>query len=141
MVTSIGEPCFLTKTRSVEAFDVYQKAKKKDLEQNHWGTSLYLADIYRLRGSLTEALGSYRQVLKQKPDHVESLFHAGYIAFKLGQRGEAMQFFENSIGDRSKHAGAAANFAALEARDNRKSNPGRKPTGVTLREVTEVNPK
>src|SRR5215216_5582073 len=70
-----------------EAFDVYQIAKKKDLEQNHWGTSLYLADIYRLRGDLTSALGSYRQVLKVKPDHVESLFHAGYICFKLGQLG------------------------------------------------------
>ncbi|HEU4872461.1 MAG TPA: tetratricopeptide repeat protein [Pyrinomonadaceae bacterium] len=125
----------------IEAFDVYQIAKKKDLEQNHWGTSLYLADIYRLRGSLTEALGSYRQVLKQKPDHVESLFHAGYISFKLAQLGEAMQFFKKLMAIDPKHAGAAANFAALDARDNevRKSRKEATP-GVTLREVAQANP-
>jgi tetratricopeptide (TPR) repeat protein len=126
----------------VEAFEVYQIAKKKDLEQNHWGTSLYLADIYRLRGLLTEALGSYRQVLKQKPDHVESLFHAGYIAFKLGQRGEAMQFFQKLLATDPKHAGAAANFAALDARDNEVRKSRKEPTpGVTLREVADANPK
>lgn len=125
-----------------DAFDVYQIAKKKDLEQNHWATSLYLADIYRLRGSLIEALGSYRQVLKQKPDHVESLFHAGYIAFKLGQRGEAMQFFQKLLAIEPKHAGAAANFAALDARDNEVRKSRKEPTpGVTLREVADANPK
>ena len=124
-----------------EAFDIYQIAKKKDLEQNHWGTSLYLAEIYRLRGALTEALGSYRQVLKEKPDHSESLFHAGYISFKLGQLGEAMQFFKKLLTVDSKHAGAAANLAALEARDNegRKSRKEATP-GITLRDVAQANP-
>jgi tetratricopeptide (TPR) repeat protein len=125
----------------IEAFDVYQVAKKKDLEQNHWPTSLYLADIYRLRGSLIEALGSYRQVLKQKPDHVESLFHAGYISFKLGQRDEAMQFFKRLLAIDPKDAGAAANFAALDARDNEVRKSRKEPTpGVTLREVADANP-
>ena len=125
----------------VEAFDVYQIAKKKDLEQNHWGTSLYLADIYRLRGLLTEALGSYRQVLKQKPDHVEALFHAGYISFKLGQLGDAKQFFKKLLIVDPMHAGAAANLAALEARDNEGRKSRKEPTpGVTLREVVQANP-
>lgn len=124
-----------------EAFEVYQIAKKKDLEQNHWRTSLYLADIYRLRGLLIEALGSYRQVLKQKPDHVESLFHAGYISFKLDQLGEAMQFFKKLLTVDSMHAGAAANLAALEARDNEGRKSRKEPTpGVTLRDVAQANP-
>jgi TonB family protein len=124
-----------------EAFDVYQIAKKKDLEQNHWRTSLYLADIYRLRGDLTSALGSYRQVLKVKPDHVESLFHAGYISFKLGQLGEAMQFFKKLLTIDPKHAGAAANLAALEARDNEGRRSRKEATpGITLRDVAQANP-
>ena len=125
----------------VEAFDVYQIAKKKDLQQNHWRTSLYLADIYRLRGVLTEALGSYRQVLKEKPDHVESLFHAGYISFKLNQLGQAMQFFKTLLTVDPKHAGAAANLAALEARDNEGRKSRKEPTpGITLRDVAQANP-
>ena len=124
-----------------EAFDIYQIAKKKDLEQNHWKISLYLADIYRLRGALTEALGSYRQVLKEQPDHVESLFHAGYISFKLGQMGEAMQFFKKLLTVDPKHAGAAANLAALEARDNEVRRSRKEPTpGITLRDVAQANP-
>lgn len=124
-----------------EAFDVYQTAKKKDLQQNHWGTSLYLADIYRLRGDLTSSLGSYRQVLKVKPEHVESLFHAGYICFRLGQLGDAMQLFKKLLTIDSKHAGAAANLAALEARDNEGRKSRKEPTpGITLREVAQANP-
>jgi tetratricopeptide (TPR) repeat protein len=124
-----------------EAFDVYQIAKKKDLEQSHWRTSLYLAEIYRLRGSLTDALGSYRQVLKQKPDHIESLFHAGYICFKLGQLDEATQFFKKLLAVDPNHAGAAANLAALEARDNEGRRARKEPIpGITLREVAQANP-
>ena len=126
----------------VEAFDVYQIAKKKDLEQNHWRTSLYLADIYRLRGDLTSFLGSYRQVLKEKPDHVESLFHAGYICFKLNQLPDAMQFFKKLLTIDPKHAGAAANLAALEARDNEGRRARKEPTaGITLRDVAQANPE
>ena len=124
-----------------EAFDVYQIANKKDLQQNHWQTLLYLADIYRLRGDFPSALGSYRRVLKEKPDHVESLLHAGYICFKLGQLGDAMQFFKQLLAIDSKHAGAAANLAALEARDNEGRRSRKEPTaGITLRDVAEANP-
>jgi tetratricopeptide (TPR) repeat protein len=124
-----------------EAFAIYQIAKQKDLEQNHWQTSLYLADIYRLRGDLTHALGSYRQVLKEKPDHVEALFHAGYLSFKLDQRGDAMQFFKKLLTVDPKHAGAGANVAALEARENEVRKSRKEPTpGVTLREVAQANP-
>ena len=124
-----------------EAFAIYQIAKQKDLEQNHWRTSLYLADIYRLRGDLTLALGSYRQVLKEKPDHVESLFHAGYICFKVNQLGEAMQFFKKLLAIDPKHAGAGANLAALEARENEVRRARKEPTpGATLRDVAQANP-
>ena len=124
-----------------EAFDVYQLANKKDLEQNHWGTLLYLADIYRLRGDFPSALGSYRRVLKEKPDHVESLLHAGYICFKLGQLEDAMRFFKQQLAIDPKHAGAAANLAALEARDNEGRRARKEPTaGITLRDVAQANP-
>ena len=124
-----------------DAFVIYQIAKQKDLKQNHWRTSLYLADVYRLRGDLTQALGSYRQVLKEKPDHVESLFHAGYICFKLNQRGEAMQFFKKLLAIDPKHAGAGANLAALDAEENEVRKSRKEPTpGVTLRDVAQANP-
>lgn len=124
-----------------EAFVVYQIAKQKDLQQNHWKTSLYLADIYRMRGDLTQALGSYRQVLKEQPDHVESLFHAGYLCFKLNQLVEAMQLFKRLLAVDPKHAGAGANLAALEARENEVRKSRKEPTaGITLREVAQANP-
>ncbi len=125
-----------------EAFEAYlQKVKKLDLNQTHVDSSVYLAEIYRIRGQHNLALGQYQIVLRQRPNDVESLFQAGYLAFKLNQLGQAKDYFQRLLQVDPKHAGAAANFAALEAEHNEnKKRSDQKTPGVTLREVVQANP-
>lgn len=125
-----------------EALEAYlQKVKKLDLNQTHVDSSVYLAEIYRIRGNHSLALGQYQIVLRQRQNDVESLFHAGYLAFKLDQVGQAKDYFQRLLQVDPKHAGAAANFAALDAQHNEnKKRSDQKTPGVTLREVVQANP-
>ncbi len=124
-----------------EAFDAFQKVRQVDITAKHVGAAFYIAEIYRLRGKLQDALGQYQVVLKLKPDDVESLFQAGYLSFQLGQVDPAKDLFKKLIDVSPLHAGGAANWAAIEARFNeiRKSRKEKTP-GITLREVAQANP-
>ncbi|HKR21363.1 MAG TPA: tetratricopeptide repeat protein, partial [Pyrinomonadaceae bacterium] len=125
----------------VEAFDAFQKVRAIDVTAKHAGAAFYMAEIYRLRGKLQDALGQYQVVLKLKPDDAESLFQAGYLSFKLNQVDPAKDLFKKLIDVNPLHAGGAANWAAIEARFNeiRKSRKEATP-GITLREVAQANP-
>jgi TonB family protein len=124
-----------------EAFEAFQKVRRVDVTAKHVGAAFYIAEIYRLRGKLQDALAQYQVVLNLKPDEVESLFQAGYLSFKLGQRDPAQHLFKRLIDVNPVHAGGAANWAALEARENevRKSRNEKTP-GITLRNVVQANP-
>ncbi len=100
-----------------------------------------MAEIHRFRGNLQDTLGFYQVVLKLKPNDTESLFQAGYLSFKLGQRALAKELFKKLIEVDPLHAGAGANWAALEAQENavRKGHLQKTP-GVTLREAVQANP-
>jgi TonB family protein len=88
-----------------------------------------------------KALGHYQSFLQREPNDVEALFQAGYISFKLNQLDQARDYFKKLIAVDPKHAGGAANLAALEARYN-EIHIGRneKTQGITLREVAQANP-
>ncbi len=124
-----------------EAFEAFQKVRRVDITATHFGVAFYMAEIYRLRGNLQDALAQYQLALKLKPDDVESLFQAGYLSFKLGQRDQAKELFRKLMQVNPLHAGGAANWAALEATENevRKSRKEKTP-GITLRNAAEANP-
>jgi len=124
-----------------DAFDAYGRVRSVDREVSHAETFRYLAEIYRLRGQSDKALGQYQSLLQRQPNDVEALFHAGYISFKLNQLDQAKDYFRKLIAVDPKHAGGAADFAALEARYN-EIHIGRneKTPGITLREVVQANP-
>ena len=124
-----------------EAVDGYAKARSVDYSVTHAGTFRYLAEIYRLRGMPDKALGHYQSLLQREPNDVEALFQAGYISFKLDQLDQARDYFRKLIAVDPKHAGGAANLAALEARYNEKHVGLKEKTpGITLREVAQANP-
>jgi len=124
-----------------EAFDGYAKARSVDYSTSHSGTFRYLAEIYRLRGMQDKALGHYQSLLQREPKDVEALFHAGYISFKLNQLEQARDYFRKLIAVDPKHAGGAADLAALEAQYNEKHvGLNEKTPGITLREVVQANP-
>ncbi len=124
-----------------EALEAFQKARRVDVTASHAGAAFYMAEIYRLRGNFPDALAFYQVVLKLKPDDVESLFHAGYLSFKLGQRGPAKVLFKKLIDVNPLHAGAGVNWAALEAQENEvRKGHNEKTPGITLREVVQANP-
>ncbi len=124
-----------------EAFDGYAKARNIDYSVRNTGIFRYLAEIYRLRGMPDKALGHYQSLLQRESDDVEALFQAGYLSFKLNQLDQAKEYFRKLTAVDPKHAGGAANFAALEARYN-EIHTGRneKTPGITLREVAQANP-
>lgn len=123
-----------------EALEAYGKARSVDYSVSQSGTFRYLAEIYRLRGMPDKALGHYQALLQREPNDVEALFQAGYISFKLNQLDQARDLFRKLIAMDPKHAGGAANLAALEARYN-EIHTGRneKTPGITLREVVQAN--
>jgi tetratricopeptide (TPR) repeat protein len=124
-----------------EAFDGYQKVRSVDTAASHSGTARYLAEIYKLRGSFSEALGQYQVLLRREPDDIEGLFQAGYISYKLNQLDPAKAYFRKLIAVDPKHAGGAADLAALEARYNEiHIERNEKTPGITLREVAQANP-
>jgi len=124
-----------------EALDAYGKARSVDYSVSHSGNFRYLAEIYRLRGMPDKALGHYQSLLQREPNDVEALFQAGYISFKLNQLDLAADYFRKLIAIDPKHAGGAANLAALEARYNEKHiGRNEKTPGITLREVVQANP-
>ncbi|HKU74988.1 MAG TPA: tetratricopeptide repeat protein [Pyrinomonadaceae bacterium] len=120
-----------------EAIDGYGKARGVDYSMSHAGIFRYLAEIYRLRGMSDRALGNYQSFLQREPNDVEALFQAGYISFKLNQLDQAKEYFRKLTVVDPKHAGGAANLAALEARYNEIHE---KTPGITLREVAQANP-
>jgi superkiller protein 3 len=123
-----------------EAFDGYGQARKVDYSVSHSATFRYLAEIYRLRGMPDKALAHYQSYLQREPNDVEVLFQAGYISFKLEQIDQAKNYFRKLIAVDPKHAGGAANLAALEARYNEKYiGRNEKTQGITLREVVQAN--
>jgi tetratricopeptide (TPR) repeat protein len=124
-----------------EALEGYGKARSVDYSVSHSGTFRYLAEIYRLRGTPDKALAQYQSLLQREPNDVEALFQAGYISYKLDQVDQAKDYFRKLITIDPKHAGGAADLAALEARYNEK-HVGRneKTPGITLREVVQANP-
>lgn len=124
-----------------EAFDGYGKARSVDHSVSHAGIFRYLAEIYRLRGMPDKALSHYQSFLQREPNDVEALFQAGYLSFKLNQLDQAKEYFRKVTAVDPKHAGGAANVAALDARYN-EIHTGRneKTPGVTLREVVQANP-
>jgi len=124
-----------------EAVDGYAKARSVDYSVSQAGTFRYLAEINRLRGMQDKALGNYQSLLQREPKDVEALFHAGYISFKLNQLEQARDYFRKLIAVDPKHAGGAANLAALEALYNEKRvGLHEKTPGITLREVVQANP-
>ena len=124
-----------------DALDAYAKVRSVDLSASHSGTFRYLAEIYRLRGMPDKALGHYQSLLQREPNDVEALFQAGYISFELNQLDQAENYFRKLIAVDPKHAGGAANLAALQARYNEKHvGLNEKTPGVTLREVVQANP-
>jgi tetratricopeptide (TPR) repeat protein len=124
-----------------EAVEGYGKVKSVDQSVSHAGTFRYLAEIYRLRGMPDKALGHYQSLLQREPNDTEALFQAGYISFKLNQLDQAKDYFRKLITVDPKHAGGAANLAALEARYNEKLvGLNEKTPGITLREVVHANP-
>lgn len=124
-----------------EALDGYQKTRSVDYSVSHAGTFRYLAEIARLRGMPDKALGYYQSFLQREPNDVEALFQAGYLSFKLNQLGQATDYFRKLTTVDPKHAGGAANLAALEAQYNEKHiGRNEKTPGITLREVVQANP-
>jgi TonB family protein len=123
-----------------EALEGYQKVRSVDLSVSQVETFRYMAEIYRLHGMAEKALGQYQSLLQREPNDVEALFHAGYISFRLNQLDQAQELFRRLIQIDPKHAGGAANFAALEARYNEiHSSRHEKMPGITLREVVQAN--
>jgi TonB family protein len=124
-----------------EAFAGYQKVKELDITGSQSGASRYMAEIFRLRGKAADALSQYQLVLRKEPNDVETLFQAGYLSFKLNQLGQAKDLFRRLMEVDPKHAGGAANWAALEAQYN-EIHQGRneKTPGITLRDVVQANP-
>lgn len=124
-----------------EALAGYGKARSVDYSLSHAGTFRYVAEIYRLRGMPDKALGHYQSLLQREPNDVEALFQAGYISFKLSQLDQAKAYFRQLTIVDPKHAGGAANLAALEARYNETYIlRNEKTQGITLREVARANP-
>ena len=124
-----------------EAFEAYGKTRSVDHSVSHAETFRYLAEFYRLREMPDKALAQYQSLLQREPNDVEALFHAGYISFKLNQLDQAADYFRKLIAVDPKHAGGAANLAALEARYNEiHIQRNEKTPGITLREVVQANP-
>jgi TonB family protein len=124
-----------------EALDAYGKARSVDYSVSQSGIFRYLAEIYRVRGMSDKALGHYQALLQREPNDVEALFQAGYISFKLNQLDQARDLFKKLTAVDAKHAGGAANLAALQARYNEKHvGLNEKTQGITLREVVQANP-
>jgi len=124
-----------------EAFEGYVKARSVDYSVSQAGIFRYLAEISRLRGLSDKALGYYQSLLQREPNDTEALFQAGYISFKLNQLDPARDYFRKLIAVDPKHAGGAANLAALQARYNEKHiGLNEKTQGITLREVVQANP-
>jgi tetratricopeptide (TPR) repeat protein len=124
-----------------EAIDGYGKARTVDYSVSQAGIFRYLAEIYRLRGMPDKALGHYQSLLQREPNDVEALFQAGYISFKLNQLDQAKEYFRKLAAVDPKHAGGAANLAALDARYNEIHIRRKEKTpGITLREVAQANP-
>src|ERR1051326_967090 len=124
-----------------EALEGYAKTRSVDLSASHSETFRYLAEIYRVRGMPDKALGHYQSLLQREPNDVEALFQAGYLSFELNQLDQAENYFRKLIAVDPKHAGGAANLAALQARYNEKHvGLNEKTPGVTLREVVQANP-
>jgi tetratricopeptide (TPR) repeat protein len=124
-----------------EALSGYEKARSVDYTVSHSGTFRYIAEIYRLRGMPDKALANYQSFLQREPNDVEALFQAGYISFKLDQVDPAKDYFKKLIAVDPRHAGGAADLAALEARYNEKYiGRNEKTQGITLREVVQANP-
>ena len=124
-----------------EAFNAYANARGVDHSVSHAGIFRYLAEIYRIRGVSDKALANYQSFLQREPNDVEALFQAGYISFKLNQLDQAKGYFRKVTTLDPKHAGGAANLAAIEARYNEKRvGLNEKTPGITLREVAQANP-
>ena len=124
-----------------EAIEAYGKARSVDYSASHAGAFRYLAEIDRLRGMSDKALSHYQSFLQREPNDVEALFHAGYISFRLNQLDQAKDYFRKLIAVDPKHAGGAANLAALEAQHNEtRTSRNEKTPGITLREVAQANP-
>lgn len=124
-----------------EALEGYTKARSVDQSASHAGIFRYLAEIYRLREMPAKALGHYQSLLQREPNDAEALFQAGYISFKLDQLDQAKEYFRKLTAVDPKHAGGAANLAALEARYNEiYTGRNEKTPGITLREVAQANP-
>ncbi|HKR11868.1 MAG TPA: tetratricopeptide repeat protein [Pyrinomonadaceae bacterium] len=124
-----------------EALDGYGKVRSVDLAISQAGTFRYLAEIYRIRGMSDKALANYQSLLQREPNDVEALFQAGYMSFKLKQLDLAKGYFKKLMEVDPKHAGGAANFAALEARYNEiRVTRKEKTPGVLLREAVQANP-
>src|ERR1044072_3618790 len=125
----------------VDAVVGYTKARSVDYSTSHSGTFRYLAEISRLRGMPDKALGHYQSLLQREPQDVEALFQTGYLSLKLNQLKQARDYFRKLIAVDPKHAGGAADLAALEAQYNEKHvGLNEKTPGVTLREVVQANP-
>ena len=123
------------------AAEAYDKTRSVDHSVSHAETFRYVAEIYRLRGLPDKALAQYQSLLQREPNDVEALFHAGYISFKLDQLDQAADYFRKLIAVDPKHAGGAADLAALEARYNEiHIQRNEKTPGITLREVVQANP-
>jgi len=124
-----------------DAFNGYEKTRSVDHSVSHAETFRYVAEIYRVRGQSDKALAQYQSFLQREPNDVEALFEAGYISFKLDQLDQAVGYFKKLIAVDPKHAGGAADLAALEARYNEKHiQRSEKTPGITLREVVQANP-
>lgn len=124
-----------------DAFEAYGKTRSVDHAVSHAETFRYVAEIYRLRELPDKALAQYQSLLQREPNDVDALFHAGYMSFKLDQLDQAADYFRKLITVDPKHAGGAANLAALEARYNEiRIGRSEKTPGITLREVAQANP-
>ncbi|PWT88044.1 MAG: hypothetical protein C5B55_13790 [Blastocatellia bacterium] len=124
-----------------EALEAFKKVKNSfDLENKHVESYYYMADLYKRFNDPVQALSHYRQVLRLKPNDIDSLVQAAYLCFKLGQLGDAERYYrELSLVDPTNAANS--NLAAIQCRDNEKKRDTGQPTpGVTLRELAKANP-
>ena len=69
---------------------------------------------FQRRGSLTEAVALYRELLAQDPAHVDALHMLGTIEHHFGRSADALALFDRALALTPAHAGVLANRAAVE---------------------------
>jgi spermidine synthase len=79
----------------------------------------FLADLYRRKGMLNEAMANYSKSLRLKPDNAEAHYNLGYTLVSAGRLGEAITHFTEALRLRPGFAAAHTELGYALAQQGR----------------------